>query len=487
MKFKLDFVTNSSSESFTIVLTDTIPAAVASGAFTAAWTSAQLAVMGNFQGKAKQQAEAIAKAVAEEASDQTKAVIDGYSESLATLDTEKQKLQDEIDTYKQQWIDQEESADKSDSGYSDLKKQYEDYIKYLENQVQEKDYQKYVIETQRAESQAAIEAQSEWNRQRQVDLIAAKEEAALLKATLAGYGADGYDTKDIEIRLKQLSEREAELTKTLSENNAMIDYTARDRGVIGAGAEFDNIQKQYKAQMAQLEIGKALAEGAKKAELENRMKQLEIELQQAMDSAYRWDMATKAAEGVQFGADVAIDGLALVTGPAGQKIKLAYKAGKNLAEGMGEGMADPQNAGKHLIKGALGAATEVITDRLGDDNKLKAAIVNSLNQGAQDALDASIEGKDAIEAGVLGIGKGAFDSYVDNKLDGLKDKLPIPKGTSVDVGNFSIGKVYNNNPLTKGLMKTIGREQGVDAVKGFIKDKITGKINSVTGLETPEE
>ena len=480
MKFKMDFITNSSSESFTTVIVDTIPAMIASGAITGLITAANLAFA-----DATRSSREIAEAVAKEADIQTQAVVEGYSQAETILDVEKQKLQEEINAYKNQWADQESSADKTDPGYEKLKGQYRDYIRYLENQVQEKEYQKYVIEVQKAESQAAMESKNEWNRQRQVDLIAAKEEKALLQATLAGYRSDGFDVSNIESRLEQLKEREAELSKVLAESGASIDYEARDRGVIGAGKEFVQIRNEFNNKKQQLEQEIARAEGAKRLELERKMQAAEKEYMEAMQSATRWDMAVKAAEGVQFGADVAIDGLAVVTGPTGEKIKLAYKAGKNIAEGMGEGMADPKNAGKHLAKGLIGAATEAVTDSLGD-SKFKSAVVSSLGEGAKSALDASIAGKDAIEAGVLGIGKGALDSYVDSKLGGVIDKLPIPKGSSVDVNDFGLKQIYNNNPLTKGLMKTMTREVIVDKIKGTIKDKITETMGEKIGLSDPE-
>ncbi|MHB8129350.1 MAG: hypothetical protein ACYDEX_10160 [Mobilitalea sp.] len=405
MKFKIDFITNSSSESFPIVLVNTVSTIILTGTATTLINAAKLALISDASNESRE----IAEAVAKEADMQNQVVQEGFSQAEDIIDADTQKLKDEIDAYKKQWEDASSKADKSDAGYDKLKGQYDDYIKYLESQVQEKDYQKYIIQVQKAESQAEIESKNEWNRQRQVDLIATKEETALLKATLKGYSVGGFDVGDIEKRLEQLQGRETELMKTLAENNASIDYTARDRGTIGAGQEFDIIHKQYQQKKSMLEYAQTYADGIKRAEIEVRIAQAEKEYEEAMKSASRWDMATKAAEGVQFGADIAIDGLAVVTGPAGQKIKLAYKAGKNIAEGMGEGMADPKNAGKHLAKGIIGAVSEVVTDKLGE-SKFKAAVVSSLNSGAKDALDASIAGKDVIEDGVLGLGKGAVYS-----------------------------------------------------------------------------
>ncbi|MHB8129351.1 MAG: hypothetical protein ACYDEX_10165 [Mobilitalea sp.] len=76
---------------------------------------------------------------------------------------------------------------------------------------------------------------------------------------------------------------------------------------------------------------------------------------------------------------------------------------------------------------------------------------------------------------------------MDEKLEGLKSKLPIPQGSSVDVGGFGLGQIYNNNPLSKGLMKTVVRDKLVDTAKGAIKDAITDKVNTFTGLADAKE
>lgn len=489
MKIKIDHVTNSSSESFGIVVIDTAATMVSVGAASAMISAAKAAVFGD----AKKIADEIADAVAKEADLQNAAHIEGYTEAEKILDQEIKNIDQEISDLKSQWEESNKTADPDDPGTANLKKQYEEYIDYLESQKQQKDYEKYVIEVNKAEKQAEIEAKQEWVKQRQVDMIAVKEEQALLKATLGGYGKAGFDTKDIEKRLEQLGEREKELSKTLAENDATIDYVARDRGEIGPGAEFKKIVDKYASEKQRLadEMEKAAKEANEKARaekykaLQEKMIKLNAEMEAAAKSAGRWDMATKAAEGVQFGADMAIEGLSHVTGPAGQQIKLAYKAGKNIAGGMGEGMADPKNAGKHLAKGFIGAATEVVKDKLGSDNPFKSALVNTANEAAQGALDASIKNQDVLEGALKGGFKGAVDAATDMGIDQIKSKIPIPKGSSVDVHDYSLGKIYNNNPLTKGLAKTVIREGTGDKLKDLVKGTFVDQYGKATGYVDP--
>ncbi len=63
----------------------------------------------------------------------------------------------------------------------------------------------------------------------------------------------------------------------------------------------------------------------------------------------------------------------------------------------------------------------------------------------------------------------------------MKDKIPIPKGSSVDVHDYSLGKIYNNNPLTKGLTKTIIREGSGDKVKDKIRSTFVDSYGKATG------
>ena len=64
MKVRIDFVTNSSSESFGVVVVDTIATISATGAALVMIESAKQALIGNSEKVAKELAEAVAKDVA---------------------------------------------------------------------------------------------------------------------------------------------------------------------------------------------------------------------------------------------------------------------------------------------------------------------------------------------------------------------------------------------------------------------------------------
>ena len=438
---------------------------------------------------AESMAQQIAAAALEDAIRQDEIVKDAYAQAQSTLDSAQAALNRELDECRKTWADSEKTADKSDPGYTKLKAQYDDYMDYLKTQIDQTNYQKQMIDYDKAVKQAEADAKNEWVKQRQADYIAVKEETAMLEAVSRGYNVPGYDTAAVKDRLKQLSERENEISKTLADNNASINYTAADRGSIGPSAESKALNDKIRAEKAAFEAQKKTADAKKRVELEKEMNKNIEEYKTQMTRANRFDMATKAAEGVQFGADIAVEGLATVTGPAGQQIKLAYTAGKAVAGGMGEGMADPKNAAKHLAKGILNAGTEVLKDKFGSDKPWQAAATSILNEGLQGGLDASIkgEGTDAIiESMGKGLTKGVFDAGTDKALDAIKDKLPIPKGSSVEIGDYSVSKVLNNNPLTKGVIRTTVREAGGSKVKDAIKGEIVDGIGKKSGFADDE-
>ena len=128
-------------------------------------------------------------------------------------------------------------------------------------------------------------------------------------------------------------------------------------------------------------------------------------------------------------------------------------------------------------------------DKFGSDKPWQAAATGILNEGLQSGLDASIKGGNAdavVDAMGKGLTKGVFDAGTDKALDAIKDKLPIPKGSSVEVGDYGVGKVLNNNPLTKGIIRTTVREGGGSKIKDAVKGAIVDGVGKEGGFVDPE-
>ncbi len=492
MKIKVDHVTNSSSEAFGVVVADSALVIGAGLTLAALFKGCSMSkettndyVEPVETGGSQEIADAIAKGVMEDAKKQEQIIKDAYDEAGKTLDDAQKALNNELDAVQKQWEQSESSADKNDPGYEDLKQQYTDYMDYLKSQIQNTKLQKEAVEAEKLAKQAEIDSKSEWVKMNQNDYIAVKEEKAMLEAVAKGYNVPGYNTDAVKQRLEQLNQREKELNKVLKENNADIDYTAKDRGEIGPSKESLELTEKIRKEKDDFKKASEKADAAKRLELEKQMEKNLEEMKKASSSARNWDLATKAAEGAQWGADVAIEGLSHVTGPAGKTIKTIYGATKEVASGVGEGMADPKNAAKHLAKGILNGASSAVSDKFGDANKpWQQAATGILNEGLQSGLDASIKGESVTDALGKGLTKGVVDAGVGKTLDAIKGKLPIPQGSSVDVHDYSVGKILNNNPLTKGIIKTGVRENVVSGVQDQIKDAIVDKVAEKGGFKT---
>lgn len=471
MKVRVDFVTNSSSESFGVVIVDTAKTVAAAGGALVMIEAAK-SQLDNL----RKAAEEIARETAESAEVQEEFVKHSLNTAKSDIDQEIDSLQQEMDELASAWEESSKTADPTDPRSAELAKQVEDYQEYLKHQIATKEAQKYEIAKEAAEHQAAIEAKDEWVKQRQVDMVAVKEERSMLEATLKGYKNSGYDVKDVESRLEQVKAREFRLTKELKEHGGEFDYTPMDRKPIGPNPDLMRLHESYKKEVAKLEDMKIKADIRRWEDYDRRMAEMQKDYQRYIDRSNAWDKRLQYAEKVQYGADVMVEGLSHVTGPAGQQIKLAYKAGKQLGSGVGNAMADPNNAGKHLAKGTIGAVTEVVKDKVGGDSPFKASLANTINEGVQGGLDAAIAGKDVLEGTVGGLQKGAVDAFVDAKLDQAKKFVPVCKGSSVDIHDYGLMKIAKNNPLAKGVVRTVVRENVMDQTKEKLKGDIVGSI-----------
>lgn len=492
MKIKVDHVTNSSSEAFGVVAVDSALVIGAGLTLAALFKGCSMSKESKDDyvepvetGDSQAIADAIAKGVMEDAKKQEQIIKDAYDEASKTLDDAQNALSNELDAVQKQWEQSESSVDKSDPGYEDLKQQYTDYMDYLKTQIQTTKLEKEAVIAEKLSKEAEIDSKSEWVKMNQNDYIAVKEEKAMLEAVAKGYNTPGYNTDAVKQRLEQLNQREKELNKVLKENNADIEYTAKDRGEIGPSKESLELTEKIRKEKDDFKKASEKADAEKRIELEKQMQKNIEAMEKANSSSRNWDLATKAAESAQWGADVAVEGLSHVTGPAGKTIKTIYGAAKEVGSGLGEGMADPKNAAKHLAKGILNGATSAVSDKFGDANKpWQQAATGILNEGLQSGLDASIKGESVTDALGKGLTKGVMDAGVGKTLDAIKGKLPIPQGSSVDVHDYNVGKILNNNPLTKGIIKTGVRENVVSGIQDQIKDTIVDKASESGGFKT---
>lgn len=108
---------------------------------------------------------------------------------------------------------------------------------------------------------------------------------------------------------------------------------------------------------------------ARKEEIKQKMEQSQQEAADANSSAKIWGWLEWGASAVGKAADISIDVLSGVTGPAGKTIKMVYTGTKNVAGevsgvyAQGGGAAD---YGKAVLKGGASTAVDFAFDKLGD-------------------------------------------------------------------------------------------------------------------------
>jgi hypothetical protein len=513
LKLRIGFVTNSSSSSFGAAFGDAVLGIGLLGAFIGMkcaapakpevdLTGLQDSEMDAILAASEQASREAAENLAADAAKRDAIALGLLTNQETQLAAQADKIRAEMDTYNQQWQDAQQGIDPKDPGYADFKKKYDDYQDYLKGQLADVDGQMTEIKTARIQEQIAQDSKNDWIKQRQEDMVQVAEQKAFLEAVAKGYGAhQGYDINDVNRRLAELNAREAELKGVLKENNAEINYTPKPRDPIGPDPAMAKIQAEYRAKKEALEKevadAKAASNEERRAALKKEQVWLEKDMKNRASQAALWGFMTKTAEITQVGADIGVDILSKVTGPAGQTIKTVYTGAKGVAGGVGEGLANGDMS-KNVLKGAVGGLSDIIKDKAGGDwvkgkvgetgAKITAGIYTIGSEAGKGALEAGLEGKNITDGAISGAAKGTIDVAVSTGLDKLLPPKDLP--SDLDWSNTNVKDAYKyvkgKNPLTnsptrslwQGAGSTTGQAQGAikEGMKSAGKDQVKGYV-----------
>ena len=426
-----------------------------------------------------QAAKDAADRMAADAAERDGLVKDVLNTQETQLAAQANKIKDEMAAYNKQWQDAQQGMDPKDPGYDAFKKQYDDYQDYLKGQLDGVNSKIADVQATRMQEQIAQESKNDWIKQRQEDLVQTAEQKSYLEAVAKGYGSQkGYDIAEVNARLKQLNEREAELKNTLKANNADIEYTPQQRDPIGPDADSVRLNDEYRAKKMALEKeiadAKAARDEARSTELEKEQAWLEKDMKAQANKAAFWNVMTKGAEATQVVADTGVDILSNVTGPAGKTIKGIYQVGKGVGGGFGEGLANG-DMGKNIFKGTVGGVSDVIKDKIGDKyGKAAQGIYNIGAESGKGALGAGLDGKSIVDGAISAGIKGGIDTTLSAGLDKLLPPGEMPAGMDWTNANTKdiIKSIKGGNPLTsltRGAVKDGFIGAGKDQIKNLAK------------------
>jgi hypothetical protein len=221
-----------------------------------------------------------------------------------------------------------------------------------------------------------------------------------------------------------------------------------------------------------------------KAKDEIRRKQDEAikDHDKAIKASDWWGWATDWAETIKSGADTGVNILAVVTGPAGQKIKSIYETAGVIADHAGGAIAD----GK-IRDHTIGAITDVASKKLTD--MMKDKIFDGTKWAGGKVIDGakSAAGKvgNALPGQISG-GISSISGKVSGGIDSISRKIFGPgTGDLSDLGHSSVTTTIKSIIGTgdkSGQVRKIIWEGGKDLGKDWAKDQVSDTyIQGTTG------
>jgi hypothetical protein len=466
MKIKVDHVTNSSSEVFGVVLADSAVTAgllfmldtLTTGYRATNMSQKQDELYDELMMESERMASRITEGVIDDARQQEKIVTDAYDEALSVLSKAAKDLQSEVSLTKKNWENTEKTADKTSPEYQVQSDKNKAYLEYLSEQLKQIELQKSSVEKDRTAKQSLISERDAWIQQNQSDYVTVQEQKSLLMSIAPMFDTGHPEENPWLSCFSELEKREIDIDKTLMAANARCEYKALAKGSLNPNPETQTLLKQLETEKLNYDQQVADADASTHKKLRRAYEKKCKELYDQILKANRVELATKSSEGLQYGADVAVDGLAELAGPAGAQIKVSYLALKTMFLGIKDAKKDPKNKSKHLAKAILNVSAIAIKDRYGDQPWAKEA-TTLLNTTLQSSLSASIAGTSVPESIGTSLTKGIFDLGAEKGIVALKEATTITQETAdAQFELMTPQEILNDNPLTKKLSESIKTE-----------------------------
>lgn len=235
-----------------------------------------------------------------------------------------------------------------------------------------------------------------------------------------------------------------------------------------------------------LEIKYGTVEGdtdALKAAIGKKQEQNEENAKYYEDRADMFDKAIAGAEVVQTAADVGVDVLATMTGPAGQTIKKTYTVGKNMATRLSEAV-NSNDPNKQSISGAIAMAgfdslADLTQDALGGKGWQISSNVGSevFKNGMQNLYDGKEFFEGAGQSALQGTAKGIIDkiggALTDNQKNITKEALRKDMA--------QIGHAVANGKISKAGERALRDMRLITYINNLHAEQAVETITTATG------
>lgn len=251
---------------------------------------------------------------------------------------------------------------------------------------------------------------------------------------------------------------------------------------------FDEIDRQGARDKAAIRSGTYGMSDAQRKESQKKWQSL---LESQQNAAHRvekiWDAGTRVLEVTEKAADIAVDGLSVITEPVGGKLVAdVYTGVKNVGKSTMEAVAKGESVLKGVGEGFTKGAADIIQNHAGGSWKAKVATFVGSETG-KEVIVAAIKGENAAKAAAKGLSNGLFKYAVSEIGDNISAGVGQQNTNAMKQHYKEINRVWNKdlsqksvNKLTSmNFQKFFGKETTRELAQGF-GQSMTKEIGAAT-------
>ena len=280
---------------------------------------------------------------------------------------------------------------------------------------------------------------------------------------------------------EKLSNRDTDLDRAWREQDAKTDAELQRK--------FEEIDRQGARDRVAIKSGTyGMSEEERTKYLTERQERLQKNSEAANQSAKNWDRITKTAEVVEKAADIAVDGLSVATGPAGQLVANVYSGAKNIAGSTSEAIAKGESIVGGITKGVAKGGAD-IAQNLAGGKWVKKLATYAGSETLKEVVVAAVDGENVLKAAGKGLVNGTFKYAVSEIGDNIsagygKQNENLMKQHYKEIKNVwskskDLSQKSVNALQSMNFQKYFGKETTRELAQGF-GQSITKEIGATT-------